>query len=420
MYKQWLVLAYLENPADFPQASACLQLSVPNHATAHTSNVMIPKKLQAKLEARKAENTFRQLSQPHQLVDFASNDYLGFSMSKDIFDHTHYYLEEAFIFQNGSRGSRLLTGNHELYKDLEDLICKTHYCESALIFNSGYDANLGFFSCVPQRGDVVIYDEFIHASIRDGMRLGNAQAFKFKHNDLEDLKRQCERHLEKNLENSEIYIVTESVFSMDGDTPDLKAIATFCSAHNFRFVVDEAHAVGVFGEKGIGLAHSLGIDSAIFARLITFGKALGCHGAAILGSTQLSDYLVNFSRPFIYTTALPPHSLMTIKAAYKELEQTHTIAQLHKNIIFFKARVSELELQLQFIDSNSAIQCCVIPGNDQVKHVAKYLNQQGFDVKPIVSPTVPAGQERLRFCIHAYNTRDEINKVLLLLATFIS
>ncbi|TXE08704.1 8-amino-7-oxononanoate synthase [Gelidibacter salicanalis] len=380
---------------------------------------MIPKKLLDKLEARKKENTFRKLSPPHQLVDFASNDYLGFSMSKDIFDHTHYYLEEAFIFQNGSRGSRLLTGNHELYKDLEDLICKTHYCESALIFNSGYDANLGFFSCVPQRGDVVFYDELIHASIRDGIRLGSAHAFKFKHNDLEDLKRLCQRHLEKKQNNSEVYIVTESVFSMDGDTPDLKAIATYCNAHKFRFVVDEAHAVGVFGERGIGLVHSLGIDTSIFARLITFGKALGCHGAAILGSAHLSDYLVNFSRPFIYTTALPPHSLMTIKAAYKELEQTHTIEQLHKNIILFKARVSELQLQPHFIDSNSAIQCCVIPGNDQVKQVAKHLNQQGFDVKPIVSTTVPEGQERLRFCIHAYNTREEINQVLQLLATFI-
>ncbi|MBJ7882290.1 aminotransferase class I/II-fold pyridoxal phosphate-dependent enzyme [Gelidibacter salicanalis] len=380
---------------------------------------MIPKKLQAKIEARKVDNTFRQLSQPHQLVDFASNDYLGFSMSKDIFDHTHHYLQEAFIFQNGSRGSRLLTGNHELYKDLEDLICKIHYSESALIFNSGYDANLGFFSCVPQRGDVVFYDELIHASIRDGITMGHAQAYKFKHNDLDDLKRKSQSHTEKNAENYEVYIVTESVFSMDGDTPDLKAIAEFCTANHFKLVVDEAHAVGIFGQKGIGLIHSLGIDTAVFARLITFGKALGCHGAAILGSQQLTDYLVNFSRPFIYTTALPPHSLMTIKAAYKALQQTHAIDILHENIKYFKEQTAEHQLQKCFINSDSAIQCCILPGNDRVKTAAQYFKTHGFDVKPIVSPTVPKGEERLRFCIHAYNTEDEMLKVLTLLATFL-
>ncbi|TDU43706.1 8-amino-7-oxononanoate synthase [Gelidibacter sediminis] len=380
---------------------------------------MIPKKLQYKLEARKADNTFRKLRQPHQLVDFASNDYLGFSMSKDIFDHTHHYLEEAFIFQNGSRGSRLLTGNHELYNDVEALICKTHNCESALIFNSGYDANLGFFSSVPQRGDVVFYDEYIHASIRDGIKMGHAQAYKFKHNDLDDLKQKCQFQRERISKDSEVYIATESVFSMDGDTPDLIAMAEFCKIHHFKVIVDEAHAVGVFGENGIGLTHSLGIDAAIFARIITFGKALGCHGAAILGSQQLTNYLVNFSRPFIYTTALPPHSLMTIKSAYKELRQTHAIEKLHDNINYFKEKTTEHQLQERFISSESAIQCCIIPGNDSVKQVSRHFYAHGFDVKPIVFPTVPKGQERLRFCIHSYNTEEEISKVLALLATFI-
>ncbi|OBX26073.1 aminotransferase class I/II-fold pyridoxal phosphate-dependent enzyme [Gelidibacter algens] len=380
---------------------------------------MIPKKLQDKLEARKVENTFRQLSKPHQLVDFASNDYLGFSLSKEIFDLTHHYLEEAFIFQNGSSGSRLLTGNHQLYTNVEDLICDTHHCQSTLIFNSGYDANLGFFSCVPQRGDVILYDELIHASIRDGVTMSHAKAYKFKHNDLDDLKHKYHFQQEKRAENSEVYIVTESVFSMDGDTPDLKAIANFCTENKLYLVVDEAHAVGVFGEKGVGLVDSLGINAAVFARLITFGKAMGCHGAAILGNPQLTEYLINFSRPFIYTTALPPHSLMTIKAAYKTLQHTHNIENLFENIDFFKEQVEEHQLKDHFIESASAIQCCIISGNERVKKIAKRLEEHGFNVKPIVSPTVPKGQERLRFCIHAYNSEDDILKVVSLLATFI-
>lgn len=381
--------------------------------------IMIPKKLQDKLEVRKVEKTFRQLSKPHQLIDFASNDYLGFSMSKEIFDLTHHYLEEAFIFQNGSRGSRLLTGNHELYKDVEDLICETHHCKSALIFNSGYDANLGFFSCVPQRGDVILYDELIHASIRDGISMSHAKAYKFKHNDIDDLKSKYQFLQEKLEENSEVYIVTESVFSMDGDTPDLKAIANFCKQNKYHLIVDEAHAIGVFGEKGTGLMSSLEIDDAVFARLITFGKAMGCHGAAILGNPQLTDYLINFSRPFIYTTALPPHSLMTIKAAYKTLQRTRNIEELFENIDFFKEQIEEHQLQELFIDSASAIQCCIIPGNTIVKAISQRFAEQGFDVKAILSPTVPKGKERLRFCIHAYNTEDEISKVVSLLATFV-
>lgn len=381
---------------------------------------MIPKKLQDKLASRKTANTFRQLGTQDQLIDFASNDYLGFSMSKDIFDHTYFYLEDEFIFQNGSRGSRLISGNHQLYDEVEDLICKTHHCESALIFNSGYNANLGFFSSVPQRNDIILYDELIHASIRDGIRMGHAKAYKFKHNDLEDLKRKYRTVRDENRENADVYMVTESVFSMDGDTPDLKAMADFCVENKIHFVVDEAHAVGVFGKQGVGFTSKLGIEDAVFARIITFGKAFGCHGAAILGDSLLSDYLINFSRPFIYTTALPPHSIMTIKAVYKELEQTHAIEQLHEKIQFFKEQLEEHHIQHHFIPSESPIQCCIIPGTDTVKSIAKYLNSKGFDVKPIVSPTVPQGQERLRFTLHAYNSNDDIIKIVTLLATQIA
>ncbi|MGC1632562.1 MAG: pyridoxal phosphate-dependent aminotransferase family protein [Gelidibacter sp.] len=381
---------------------------------------MIPKKLQDQLDARNAEIIFRAVDTPQLLVDFASNDYLGFSMSNEIFDRTHYYLENEFIFQNGSKGSWLLSGNHQLYGEVEELICETYDCNAALIFNSGYNANLGFFSCVPQQDDIILYDELIHASIRDGIAMGKAKAFAFKHNDLDDLKRICQNEQPHFTENTEVYVATESVFSIDGDTPDLVAMANFCELNKFRLIVDEAHAIGVFGKEGEGLVHSLGIDQAVFARLISFGKALSSHGAAILGDQALIDYLIQFSSPSSYTTAIAPHSLMTIKASYKELELTHAIKKLIQNIHFFKEKLKENQLEKYFTESNSAIQCCTVSDSEKVKKIVHHLNEKGYDPEPIFSPTVPKGQERIRFCVHAYNSEEEISKVLSLLAPFFS
>lgn len=379
---------------------------------------MIPQKLQDKLDARLAEITFRPVNMPQLLVDFASNDYLGFSMSNEIFDRTHYYLENEFIFQNGSRGSWLLSGNHQLYSEVEELICKTYSCNAALIFNSGYNANLGFFACVPQSDDIIIYDELIHPSIKEGASMGDAKAFKFKHNDLEDLKRIYQQQTEHFTESTEVYVATESVFSLDGDTPDLLALADFCKQNKIRLVIDEAHAIGVLGEQGVGLVDHLGIADATFARLISFGKALSSHGAAILGDQQLIDYLINFSSPSSYTTAIPPNSLMLIKATYKELQLTHAIEKLHQNINFFKEQLKEHQLETHFIDSNSAIQSCVASSSDEVKKIVQNLNENGFDPEPIFFPAVARGQERIRFCVHSYNSEEEIAQVLSLLAPF--
>ncbi len=148
-----------------------------------------PKNLSDKLESRIANNALRQLPSSIDLVDFASNDYLGFSKSESVFDTTHQFLLDRNIKNNGATGSRLLSGNHKLYKETEDFIAKFHQSETALIFNSGYDANVGFFSSVPQKGDLILYDELCHASIRDGIKLSNAKSYKFQHNDFEDLER---------------------------------------------------------------------------------------------------------------------------------------------------------------------------------------------------------------------------------------
>ncbi|MBJ6369500.1 aminotransferase class I/II-fold pyridoxal phosphate-dependent enzyme [Snuella sedimenti] len=375
-----------------------------------------PKKLQQKLEARKAANALRKLGAQNNLIDFSSNDYLGFSKNKTIFKNTHDFLMEHHIQQNGATGSRLLSGNHQLFNITENMLCNFHNSETALVFNSGYDANVGFFSCVPQKDDIILYDEYIHASIRDGITMSHAKSYKFIHNDIEDLNKKVLRLAQHNKQT--VYIVTESVFSMDGDTPNLTAMAQLSQKYNAFLIVDEAHALGTFGNRGVGLIQDLKLESQVFARLITFGKALGCHGAAILGSNSLKQYLINFSRSFIYTTALPPHSLATINTAYNELISTQNRALLKKNISHFKSEIIKNSLQQLFIISDSPIQCCIVSGNERVKSIAKKLQELNFNVKPILSPTVPKGHERLRFCLHSYNSTKEISDVLQQLATF--
>jgi len=375
-----------------------------------------PQNLSAKLEARKQNNAFRQLQSNSNPIDFASNDYLGFSKSETIFHESHTFLTENNILQNGATGSRLISGNHSLYEQTENFIAEFHDAESALIFNSGYDANVGFFSSVPQKGDLILFDELCHASIRDGIQLSHAKSYKFTHNDFEDLERLISKHPE-----TTIYIVTESVFSMDGDTPNLEELVSISEKYNSYLVIDEAHALGVFAENGQGLLQEYRLQDKIFARIMTFGKGLGCHGAAILGSSELKNYLINFARSFIYTTGLSPHSVATILVAYQNLSKDQTeIQKLRHNISFFNQQKNLLSLKPLFVRSKSAIQSAIIPGNENVKNIADQLQRNGFDVKAILSPTVPEGQERLRICIHSYNSDQEMSKVLELLGDFLN
>jgi 8-amino-7-oxononanoate synthase len=375
----------------------------------------LPNHLISKLEMRKQHNSLRQLCSEGGLIDFTSNDYISFSKSSAIFQETHQFLLDTNCVQNGATGSRLISGNHKVYEEAENFIAQFHQSEMALIFNSGYDANVGFFSSIPQKGDLILFDELCHASIRDGIRLSNAQSYKFAHNDFENLELLIERHA-----NTTVFIVTESVFSMDGDTPHLEELVAVSQKHNCYLVVDEAHALGVFGEYGEGLVQMLNLQDSIFARIMTFGKGLGCHGAAILGSEELKQYLVNFARSFIYTTGLSPHSVATILIAYQFLEkEKQAIETLKNNITYFNQQKNLLGLKPLFIRSKSAIQSAIIPGNENVKKIAKQFQENGFDIKAILSPTVPQGQERLRFCLHSYNTPDQIEQVLRLLTSFI-
>lgn len=372
----------------------------------------IPNALQQKLLFRKDSNALRNLPIATNGIDFSSNDYLGFAKNEQIFDATHQYLVENNIKINGATGSRLLSGNHKLYEITEKNIATFHQSEAALIFNSGYDANFGFFSAVPQRNDVILYDELCHASIRDGIQMSHAKSYKFQHNDYEDLETKIAKLQLTNSEFQTIYIVTESVFSMDGDTPNMETLVQLTEKYKALLVVDEAHALGVFGENGEGVIQSQQLQNKVFARIMTFGKGLGCHGAAILGNADLIEYLVNFARSFIYTTGLSPHSVATILISYQNLLQSVELQKLKENITFFNQQKQLLGIKPLFVYSKSAIHSAILPGNDKVKNIAAQLQAKGFEVKAILSPTVPEGQERLRFCLHSYTTEQEMITIL--------
>ncbi|HJP64003.1 MAG TPA: 8-amino-7-oxononanoate synthase [Mucilaginibacter sp.] len=355
--------------------------------------------IQDKLDQRRTDGSYRTLKSENSLVDFCSNDYLGFARSAALKELIKKELEEYGDQLIGSTGSRLISGNSSYIENLEKEIAIFHRAEAGFIYNSGYDANLGLFSCLPQKGDTIIMDELVHASIIDGARLSFANRYSFRHNDLASLEEKL-KHV-----NGNCYVVVESVYSMDGDAPALKEIAGLVEKYNAQLIVDEAHAVGLYKN---GLVCELGLEDKVFARIVTFGKALGCHGAIILGSNLLREYLVNFSRSFIYTTAASFHQFAAIKMAYRHLlTADDAIEKLQANIVLFKNLVPGRQ-QLHLIKSDSAIQCLIAGSNARAKGLAGVLQVAGLDVRPILSPTVPKGSERLRICLHAFNTADEI------------
>ncbi len=349
--------------------------------------------LNQKLLARSSVNALRSLSSGRNGSDFSSNDYLGIVKNRLIEELLH-----EGQFAHGSTGSRLLSGNYPLIEQVEREIAVFHDATAALILNSGYDANFGLLASVPQRSDLILYDKLSHASIRDGIRQSFADSQYFAHNELSDLERKLQNRPSESGRNC--FVVTESVFSMDGDMAPLEEMVVLCERHGVHLIVDEAHATGVIGMRGEGLVQFLGLQNRCFARIHTFGKALGCHGAVILGSQTLRDYLINFCRPFIYSTAVPPASVAAIQAAYKIFPDMYQGRDNLKYLI-------SLFDHKGFKKSETPIQCFIMPGNENVKRIAEKLIKNNLDVKPILYPSVPLGGERLRITLHSFNMVEE-------------
>ncbi len=347
------------------------------------------------LNQRRANGNYRSLSVYSEGIDFLSNDYLSWASSKKI---DTWLKENNSAFDTsmaGSTGSRLMSGNHQAIETLEKEIAVLHEAEAALIFNSGYNANLGLIQAISDRNTTLVCDALVHASLLDATRLAQTKnVYKFQHNDLKDLDTKL-----TNAEGKKV-VVVESVYSMDGDAAPLDQIVELCRKHQAMLVVDEAHALGVCGSQGLGLCHPTEWNDVLLARVYTFGKAMACHGAAVIGSELLRQYLINFARPFIYTTALSPHAVACIGAAYRLLSKSDEERNsLEQNIAAF--RVSAEKHGVCLINSFSAIQCLIVGTNQRTKRIADGLNEAGFRCKAILHPTVPDGTERIRFCLQA-------------------
>ena len=366
----------------------------------------INKRFIEKLRERHALQILRELPGVQVGADFLSNDYLGLARSKELASAIQQGYDKINEVQNGATGSRLLSGNSKYVAELEAFLAGYFNAESTLVFNSGYTANLALLATVPQRGDTILLDEYAHACMKEGARLSFADKKTFRHNDLSDLKKKL------NNSNGQCFVVVESVYSMDGDECPLAELVSLCRSFPAYLIIDEAHSTGVLGKHGSGLACQLGLESEVFARVFTFGKAMGVHGACVAGSGLLVRYLVNFARSFIYTTALPNHSIVAMCEAFKFLKRKPMLqAQLKDVIGYFKAQaVPDFQAAgIAVLPSESAIQALIIPGVARIKKVAESIQDQGFVVRPILSPTVKAGAERLRICLHSYNTKEEID-----------
>lgn len=326
-----------------------------------------------------------------KLLNLSSNNYLNIADNQAI---TQEFLDNVGNrYSFGSASARLLTGTLPVYQELEELLSSLYGKESALLYNSGYHANVGISSALNRKGDVIFSDKLNHASIIDGMRLSEGKFFRFPHNDMHALEKLLERE-RKNFNNA--FIITESVFSMDGDIEDLKKIVELKKKYNCIMIIDEAHAFGVFGEKGLGVAEELGIIDDVDLLVGTFGKAIGSMGAFVTGSKTMIDFLINKSRSFIFSTALPPINIAFSKWIIET--QISKTAQKRKNM---------LNLAKKF-GSQSHIIPVVIGENKDTVDLCEVLFHNGYFTLPIRPPTVPVGTSRLRLSLTADIREEEL------------
>lgn len=343
--------------------------------------------------AREKKNSHRSL-RSFEGADFFSNDYLGYSRNTSIIGK--YQRKILQLDQLGATGSRLLGGQNRLHQSVEKTIASLFQSEEALLFSSGYLANLGLIQCTGVKRTIVM-DELCHNSMKNGAKLSGSKTLFFRHNNLEHLERRIK-------ENPGSLILVESVYSMDGDLAPLKEIVSLARQYRAEVIVDEAHAAGVLGPKGKGLVIEEGLEDQILARVITFGKAFGAEGAAVLGTNHLKDFLINFCQSFIYTTGVSLPTLLMLESALEYFSiSTKEIENLHANIRAF-AEVSGKKM-------SSPIFPWHVPGCGQARMAATRLQGEMLAVYPVLPPSVRQGTERLRIVLHAFNTDDDIRRL---------
>lgn len=363
----------------------------------------------SKLEERKAAGLYRTWGPERDFskIDFYSNDYLGLARSETSHDRLIQYLQNQPIIPNGSSGSRLVSGQSQLLEELESLCCRFFNGESAIFLPNGYLANLALLSSIATRHDTIMYDEQCHVSLKDGIRLSLAGKFSFKHNDLEDLKSRLKKSKGKT------FIVVESIYSMDGDICPLKELVEVSNSFGAHLIVDEAHSTGVLGEKGHGICVGSGLESRVWARIYTFGKALGAAGAVLVTSKTTKRYLINTSHPIIYSTAALPLQVLMAKVQLESLmADSSPIQNLQNNIAYWCSKNSKFPSDWLSSNQNSPVQFVRIPGSGPALELARKLNSLDFQVKAMLPPTVKPGTERLRISLHNYNTPEQIDTLV--------
>lgn len=335
-----------------------------------------------------------------QLLNLSSNDYLGLSQHPAIIE----VMREALLIEGaGSGASRLVTGNREGFGRLEEALSDWQNSEAALVFANGYMANAGVISALVGRGDVVFSDQLNHASIVDGIILSRAELARYRHNDMEHLRKLLNKYRDKRRK----LIVTDAVFSMDGDQAPLVELALLKREHGAMLMVDEAHSGGIYGGRGEGLCHELGLQNDVDIHMGTFGKSFGVYGAYVCGSRTLIRWLINKARPLIYSTALPPSLAVGISKALDLVQTEHWRRErLHMAIKLFRSSLSTVGFDVGAGDS--PIVPIIIGDNETAMRFSGALEEEGIAAVAIRPPTVPDGTARIRFSLSAAHSDKEL------------
>ena len=339
-----------------------------------------------------------------KMIMMASNDYLGLCSHQHMKDQVQQALQK---WGTGSGASRLISGNSSLFNDLEKKLSEFKKTEDALVFSTGYMANIGLLAAIGERQDIIFSDELNHASIIDGCRLSRAHVEIYPHRDADVL----ESRLKKAMAYRRRIIITDGVFSMDGDIAPLPSLVSLAARYDAALIVDDAHGTGVLGNNGGGTAEHFALTKSPDIIMGTMGKAMGCFGAFVAGSTELKNFLINSSRSFIFTTALPPTvltaALKALQIIEKEPERRH---QLRKNFSYLRNMLNESGFNT--LESETPIIPVMIGDPEKAVAIAQYLFDEGVFIQAIRPPTVPDGSSRLRLTVMATHTIEEINKAV--------